>query len=158
METATHYLPSSDGGISLYYRRTEGFWNTGEKYSGLEYYSSFGSWQGTNVRDIEEFISESLVEIPNTKTFWQGPTVFIPSWVQSPFRKLVSSKSKKNFEKYKTDLKQKGIVFSEGMDEPLHPKDYLLAVHEDDYSRAMIVLYPNRLIHNPKVIKSDILS
>ena len=70
METATHFLPMKDGKTpQMYYRVTEGKYNTGEKFKGLQYFSSFGSWQGTNESDVEKYINEKLVEIPNWKPF-----------------------------------------------------------------------------------------
>ncbi len=53
----------------MYYRVTEGTFNTKEKYIGLEYYSSFGSWQGSSERNQKKFIQERLIEIPDTKPF-----------------------------------------------------------------------------------------
>jgi hypothetical protein len=59
--TATHYLPDKNGNIQMYYRVTKGAYNTGEKYIGLEYYSSFGIWQGSQERNPEEFVKNSLI-------------------------------------------------------------------------------------------------
>lgn len=70
--TATHYLPDKNGNIQMYYRVTKGFYNTGETYRGLEYYSSFGVWQGSNERSHEEFIKNRLAKIEGKDPFNKG--------------------------------------------------------------------------------------
>lgn len=76
LETATHYLPNKQGRVQLYYRATKGEYNTGEEYSGLEYFSpDFQTWRGTNERNPEIFAKERLIKIGNrTRAFYNHHT------------------------------------------------------------------------------------
>lgn len=67
---------------------------------------------------------------------------------------LISSRSQKNINRYEIALNSRGIKTEKGMDIPHHPNDFLISVNEEDYSRAMKVLYPYRdTPHiNPKCI------
>jgi hypothetical protein len=62
IDLATHYLLNKEGEVALYYRITKGKYNTGEEYRGLAYHSpDFNNWSGTNERNPEEFVKNSLI-------------------------------------------------------------------------------------------------
>jgi len=66
---------------------------------------------------------------------------------------LISSMSEKSIKKYAALLTNAGIFFEQSMDLPHHPKDFLISVKQEDYSRAMKILHPNR--DTPKIAFTD---
>ncbi len=56
-------LLNPDGSIGLFYKLTDGNYNDGSPYISLAYRGHCNTWQGTNERNIGEYIKNRLVRI-----------------------------------------------------------------------------------------------